>query len=98
MSEQLQRVLAFCRVGERVCPQPQRWNDLYQMLPGAHRVGLGWVPPLPLILGAWWHTNDQQKADRLREHIEYASDHGSLEPIEAYLEQLGESDWHHKGE
>lgn len=36
----------------RVCPIPTRWNELWELLPGRHRVGSGWVPPLPLILGA----------------------------------------------
>jgi len=29
-----------------VCPQPMRWNELYEMLPAKKRVGNGWEPPL----------------------------------------------------
>jgi hypothetical protein len=98
MSEQLEQVLALCRVGGRVCPQPLKWNDLYQLLPGTHRVGGGWEPPAPLILGAWHYTDDAQKAARLKDHIEYAAQHGALDQVAAFLKQLGEADWHHEGE
>ena len=38
----------------RVCPQPQAWQRLWDMLPGKHRTGGGWSPPLPLILAGVW--------------------------------------------
>ena len=76
----------------------RRWNDLYQLLPDTHRDGQGWEPPLPLILGAWWHTDDAQKAARLKEHIEYSAQHGALDQVAALLNHLGEADWHHEQE
>jgi len=53
----------------RVCPMPNNWNKLYQMLDGKRRVGIGWEPPLPLILAAWHETSDLLKAKRLEEHL-----------------------------
>ena len=50
----LNDLLEFVRTNERVCPQPQRWNELWKMLPNRKRIGNGWDPPLPLILAAWW--------------------------------------------
>jgi hypothetical protein len=32
----------------RICPLPNRWQELYDMLPNKRRQGLGWEPALPL--------------------------------------------------
>ena len=45
-------LIAYCRENSRVCPMPQRWNALWELLPNRKRVGGGWEPPLPLILAA----------------------------------------------
>ena len=34
----------------RVCPQPTHWHRLWVLLPNRKRVGVGWVPALPMIL------------------------------------------------
>jgi hypothetical protein len=49
----LHDLLNYVRDNRRVCPVPQRWNELWEMLPDRKRVGNGWEPPLPLILAAW---------------------------------------------
>jgi hypothetical protein len=46
------------------------------MLPDRRRVGLGWDPPAPLILAAWWDTPAIAKMVRLQEHLRYAEAHG----------------------
>jgi hypothetical protein len=38
----LDEVLAQVRQNGRVCPQPQQWQRLYEMLPAKHRKGAGW--------------------------------------------------------
>jgi len=64
-------LIEYCRVNQRVCPQPRLWSKLYDMLPQKKRVGLGWDPSLPLILAAW-DTPAFMKQLRLEEHIKWA--------------------------
>ena len=91
-------VLALASEGGRICPKPQQWSRLYELLPDTRRDGYGSIPAAPLILGAWWETGDEQKAGRLREHLEWAEQHGGLEAVHSYLASLKESEWHHVGE
>ena len=98
MKEAAHSLIQFCREKDRVCPQPLRWNELWQMLPNRQRVGNGWEPSLPLILAAWWDASDLAKMLRLAEHIEWADKHGKLEVVSRFLRSLPESDWHHLGE
>jgi len=94
----LEEVLIETQKNNRVCPQPQKWHQLYEMLPDKKRSGTGWEPSLPLILGAWSDTPAMSKMLRLREHIEWAKDHECLHSIFTFLVNLPESEWHHIGE
>src|SRR4051812_32078617 len=89
---------SYCTANDRVCPMPQRWSELFEMLKEKKREGAGWRPGLPLILAAWHETPAMEKSARLREHIEWARDHGQLEEIGAFLRGLREQDWFHIGE
>jgi len=53
---------------------------------------------LPLILAAWWDTPAMSKMIRLREHIEWASEHGGLDIIYEFMKNLKEDEWFHIGE
>jgi hypothetical protein len=68
------------------------------MLPDRRRVGLGWDPPAPLILAAWWDTPAIAKMVRLQEHLRYAEAHGVLRLVDEYLRRLPEEDWAHMGD
>lgn len=94
----LEEVLAEAQKNSRICPQPQKWQELYELLPDKKRKGAGWEPSLPLILAAWWDTPAMSKMLRLREHIEWADAHGCLEQIHSFLLALPEDQWHHVGE
>jgi len=94
----LDEVLTEAQKHSRVCPQPQRWNELWEMLPDRKRKGGGWEPAAPLILAAWWDTPAVLKMVRLREHIEWAAKHGCLDQIHSFLCGLPEHEWHHMGE
>ena len=72
----LLNLLAYVKAGARICPQPQKGNELWLILPNRRRKGSGWEPFAPLILAAWWDTSDEQKAERLEHHIRWA--HKSL--------------------
>jgi hypothetical protein len=93
----LNETLALAQAAGRICPQPQRRNDLYQILPNTKRIGSGWEPPLPLILGAWRETPDLFKALRLRKHIEWANQQGAIDVVFSFLSGSPENEWHHAG-
>lgn len=93
-----QELIELAKSNGRICPQPNRWNDLYQLLPNTRRVGNGWEPALPLILAAWWDTPALSKMMRFEEHIRWADRHDALPRVEAYVLSLREEDWYHFGE
>ena len=94
----LEEVLVEVQKNNRICPQPQKWQQLYEMLPNKKRKGGGWEPALPLILAAWWDTPALPKMLRLREHIEWAAAHGCIKRVSSFLHELPEDQWHHTGE
>lgn len=96
--ESVESLIAYCRENSRVCPMPQRWSALWELLPNRARVGAGWQPPLPLVLGAWVETPGMLKMLRLTEHIEWAADHGALASVARFLRGLTEEDWFHLGD
>jgi hypothetical protein len=87
-------ILVECSVKRRVCPQPQQWNKLWELLPDRRRQGEGWEPPLPLILAAWHHTSDAEKRERLRVHLRWAAAHGALDKVANFISSLKPEDWH----
>lgn len=91
-------VLALTTQNDRVCPLPQQWSRLYDLLPGRQRVGSSWQPPLPVTLAAWDDTPSILKIARLREHIEWAHSHGAIEQVGTFLASLPEAAWHHFGD
>jgi hypothetical protein len=93
-----EQVVKEATKNNRVCPMPQKWNELYNLLPNQSRKGNGWEPALPLILGAWHDTPNLFKTIRLREHIEWASSHGELEKVDRFIVSLPKSEWHHLGD
>lgn len=98
MKVTIEVVLAETQKNNRVCPQPQQWHQLWEMLPDRRREGTSWEPALPLILAAWWDTPAMLKMLRLREHIEWAATHGCLEQVYSFLCELAEDQWHHIGD
>lgn len=94
----IDQVLAIATENNRVCLQPQKWQQLYELLPNKSRKGAGWEPPLPLILAAWRDTPSMSKRLRLREHIEWAAKHGCLKQVYEFMQSLPEDEWLHIGE
>lgn len=77
-----------------VCPMPNRWHELWLMLPDRRQVDSGgWVPAVPLILGGWWDTPPSIKFDRLRDHIGWAAEHGVLDEVDRFLRGLSDDEW-----
>ena len=98
MSESVESLVGYCRENRRVCPLPQQWKRLWEMLPNRTRIGAGWQPPLPLILAVWHETPAMLKMFRLTEHIEWAAQHGALETVASFLRELREENWFHIGD
>ena len=96
-SDAVQTLIAFCRENSPVCPMPQRWSALWDLLPNRTRTGAGGQPPLPLIVGAWDDTPEMLKMLRLAEQIEWAADYGGLGPVDRFLRALPEHEWFHLG-
>ena len=97
-SETVESLVAYCRENARVCPMPQHWHRLWEMLPNRVQVNVGWQPPLPLILAAWYDTPAISKMARLAEHIDWAAKHDALDSVGQFLRELREEDWCHVGE
>ena len=98
MAKTAEELIAYCRENRRVCPQPDLWHELWEMLPNKEQQGVSWEPPLPLILAAWHDTPAMLKMLRLAEHIKWAERHDYLGPVANFLYSLREEDWHHIGE
>ena len=89
----------YCIANNRLCPMPQKWNELYGMLKNKkQKPSGGWEPSLPLILAAWHDTMPIEKQLRFQEHIQWAVDNGQAGEIGRYLHSLSEDEWCHFGE
>jgi hypothetical protein len=91
-NDRVATLLAFVSTDDRVCPRPIEWNRLYELIGGKMSA---WEPPPPLILAAWGYASDDEKAARLREHIEWAAANGMLDVAEKFLMELPVEGWHH---
>ena len=94
----LEKALAEATKNKRVCPQPSKWNELYDLLPNKHRKGNGWEPALPLILAAWNDSPAMFKALRFGDHLEWAAKHNAIDQVYAFMVSLKEIEWYHYGE
>ena len=94
----LTEMMAICKINNRVCPQPQKWNKLWQLLKNKKRVGNGWIPSLPLILAAWHQSSDFSKRERFIEHLKWADEQNQIDEIFQFLITLDEIDWYHENE
>jgi hypothetical protein len=91
----LDEVLAEVTSNGRICPQPIKWNELWELLPNKQRQGAGWNPPVPLILAAWHETPHLMKMIRFQEHIRWANTHGKLEQINDFIRSLKQEEWYY---
>jgi len=89
-----EQFIARMKSDGRVRPQPLRWNELWDLLPGRKRVGVGWETPLPRILVAWHHASDAEKRQRLHPHLRWAEKHDVLDQAINFLKSLPAPDWH----
>jgi hypothetical protein len=93
-TQELTSLLSFVRENGRICPSPQKWNELWELLPGRRRAGAGWEPPPPLILAVWDHTTDIEKRERFALHFTWAAQRNALEGVAQFLNALTPEQWH----
>ena len=103
--EQLDNLLAYAKANNRICPQPMKWQMLWEQLPDRGRGEADQKLRVPLnIIGhsgflvGWWASSDSDKAERIEEHIRWAYEHDGLDSADTFLRELSEEDWHHTGE
>ena len=89
-----QAYIAAITAEGKVCPQPEKWIQLWQQLPNRRQIGTKWEPSPPLILAAWHHTTDIEKRERLSIHLRWAEDHQYLPQALAFLYALTPEEWH----
>ncbi len=92
MNSELDLFLSEVFVNERICPMPNKWNDLFSLIQRkADTTNLS----VPLILGAWWVTSNLDKKVRFKNHIEFAYQNGLINEVKSFLLNLEENQWHH---
>lgn len=91
----LEQAMHEARRSNRICPQSQEWQRLYQMLPGKKQMSRGWEPQVPLTGSAWGVSTAMAKRMCLRDHLEWAQRKGCLDEIFAFLKSLPEESWYH---
>ena len=94
----LDELITESRRNNRVCPKPDRWQQLFNMLLEGEPGVSGKMPSPPLIGQAWLATPSLSKRMSFRDHLEWAGAHGGLEIAASFIKQLREDEWYHMGE
>lgn len=94
MTSKYESLKDYCRANNRICPMPQRWNELFNLL----RKKKPKKPYLPLILAAWWEASAIDKQTRFFQHLEWAEKNDQIDEISAFIHGLPEKDWFHIGD
>jgi hypothetical protein len=89
----LETLLQEVRRGNRVCPLPTAWLEVYAILQ-RHAGELGEEPPVPPPAGkAWKPTPPLTKRAILRQQLEWAAAHGCLPAMHEALLAIPDADW-----
>ncbi len=94
----LDAAMLVARKNNRVSPRPERWNELYSLLPARKTLRGQQLPPAPPTGAAWAVTPPLSKRLCFREHIEWAERQGVLETVMHFMQTMREDDWLHMGE
>lgn len=92
--DRLHLLLQYICAEGRVCPQQNKWHELWEMLPDRYRGDDDWNPPLPLIFDQWDNTTVHEKMQRFKDHIQYAAEKDLLGRVEKYIKGLAPDEWH----
>jgi hypothetical protein len=92
-SVSVDQALQLTRRNNRVCPMPERWRDMFDLMasiaPGKA------LPPVVIDGAAWSVVPPMQKRIRLREQLEWAERLGLLDPVFRFLQDLPDEGWLH---
>ena len=88
----LYEVTGLARKGNRVCPLPTRWVEMYRIL--QEQPGRGALPAEPVVGSAWASTPPLAKRMVLYEQLEWADGNHCLTAVHEYLKTLRDSDWY----
>lgn len=64
------------------------------MLPNRRQIDGRWKPLPSVIHAAWRHASNEERMDRLAEHLGWAERHGGIGAIAEFIRSLNEVDWH----
>jgi hypothetical protein len=85
--KKLEQLIEYSTSGNRICPQPKRWDEFWHLLGCPRRLP-------PFVLSGWAFSTDRGKRTRFGEQLEYASSSGLLEEANNFLRSLGHQEWH----
>lgn len=73
----------------KICPLPIIWDQVYKQLLSQWELGgkNGIKPPIPLILGGWNYSNDNEKMIRWHQTVEWANNYNMNNLVDAINEQ-----------
>ena len=89
----LDEVMVLARKNNRVCPMPDAWQALHELLGAQQQPGA--AAPAPIDGPAWGVVSPMQKRLRLRDQMEWAEAAGALAAVHAFLVGLPEEQWLH---
>jgi len=81
MTSNIEGLKDYSRINYRICPMPQNWNELFNLL----RYKKPKEPSVPLILAAWWEVTAQDKQNRFFEHLEWTGKQGQINEMSDYI-------------
>lgn len=94
-SSRAEELVYFVHRHKYLCPNPASWNEMSRLLPESVETDQGENrPPVPLILGGWYASSDEDKNRRLLEQIFWADKFGRLIQIDQFLRKLAPGDWY----
>lgn len=78
-------------INNRICPQPMKWNELFNILKRIVKDKNKLSPPL--ILAGWNFSDDCQKKDRFQEHLQLIKEENITAAI-IFLDELKKEEWY----
>jgi hypothetical protein len=94
----LDSAMLMARRNNRVCPRPERWNELSKLLPTRRTLRGSQQAPAAATGAAWAATPSLTKRLCFRGQIEWAEREGALETIMTFMQSMSEDEWLHMGE
>ena len=84
-------LINYCEEKNRVCPVPLKWMEVMNII----KVTPGEPGSLTsLVLGGWDSTHEE-KRDRLKKQIEYASENQDIfQNLQRFILRLKDEDWY----